>query len=228
MTFSAPPPPSSPCSALEGLMDAYLDGLSLTEAEQHQLEAHRSTCAACDTYLCQMDAVLGALTDLPPVTTPPDLTERILQRVQEQPAALKRRSAWVPLGVAAVVAAIVVAIPLWGTWEWEFQNGAGTGTLASSASSERIPVESTQSISPKSTKTPDAQEPPTRVTPQAAPPSKPPSRKIIAEEVEAESVASSDLLIAFLPLEEEGSMSDEALLVFEPYDADPMSSLVGF
>jgi hypothetical protein len=208
---------------MEGLIDASLDGLPLAEAEQQKLEAHRSACVACDTYLRQMHAVLDALTDLPPVTTPPDLTERIMQRVQEQPATLKRRS-WVPLGVAAAVAAILIAAPLWGTWERSFQTGGGT--LASSSPSEREPVQATPST--KSTKTPGAQEPPARVTPQASPPSKPPSRKVIAEEIEAESGASSDLLIAFLPLEEEGPMSDEALLVFEPYDADPMSSLVGF
>lgn len=106
------------------LISAALDG-ALSPAQQEKLEAHLASCPECKALHEELAAVHAALSDLPPVEVPADLTDRIMAAVAAEqvlpfaPPEKKKPSLhwqrW--LASAAVLAVVVMGAWSWKPWE---------------------------------------------------------------------------------------------------------------
>ena len=63
----------------------YFDN-ALSEAERREIEDHLELCLPCRQALAELEQVVGAIRDIPPVEPPPWLTTRIMARVREEAA----------------------------------------------------------------------------------------------------------------------------------------------
>ncbi|MHC4598529.1 MAG: anti-sigma factor family protein [Planctomycetota bacterium] len=105
------------CKALEEQLSEYMDG-RLSEGERREIAAHLDACPDCREALEQLQKVVDLVGELPYVTAPEGLHEKILRQNlkvvpgEDKPFALPPRySRWLPLmrGVAAAAVLMLFA-----------------------------------------------------------------------------------------------------------------------
>lgn len=106
------------CDEYVALISAAIDG-ALSPAEQKKLAEHLASCPECQALYEELTALHTALSGLPPVEVPADLTERILAAVAaEQILPQEKKKSPIPwqrwLASAAVLAVVVA-----GAWSWK-------------------------------------------------------------------------------------------------------------
>lgn len=145
------------CDEYSELISASLDG-ALSPAEAEKLNAHLALCPECKALYEELTALRAALSDLPPVEVPSDLTERIMAAVAAEQvlpfAPAKKKKA--PIHWQRWLAsAAVLAVVLMGTWGWKpWEN-----TMTKDAKPESAAPAAQQSVAAdSSTALPEASE----------------------------------------------------------------------
>jgi hypothetical protein len=102
------------CKAIQEQLSEYMDG-RLSEGERREIAAHLDACPACREALEQLQKVVDLVGELPYVTAPEGLHEKILRQNlkvvpgEEKPFALPPRySRWLPLMRGMAAAAVLV------------------------------------------------------------------------------------------------------------------------
>jgi hypothetical protein len=98
-------------------LDAYVERM-LPAAERRAVEAHVTTCPACQSRLAAAEQIPAVLYDLPRERPAPELAERINAAIaaRRAPASAK----WIPMLVLAMFAAglgmLALSAPRWSGW----------------------------------------------------------------------------------------------------------------
>ena len=69
------------CRSLRSRLSTYLDG-GLEPAAARATGAHLETCAACRAYLASLQEAMDALAEMPRVSPPESIAERVLERLE--------------------------------------------------------------------------------------------------------------------------------------------------
>ncbi len=107
------------CEEYIDLISTAIDG-ALSPEERDRLNAHLASCPECKALYEEFSALHTALSDLPPVEVPADLSGRILEAVAAEtviPFAPPKKKSSLRRGWLA--SAAVLAIMLLGTWSWK-------------------------------------------------------------------------------------------------------------
>lgn len=145
------------CDEYSELISASLDG-ALSPAEAEKLNAHLALCPECKALYEELTALHAALSDLPPVEVPSDLTERIMAAVagsQVLPFAPAEKKKAPIHWQRWLASAAVLAVVLMGTWSWKpWEN-----TMTKDAKPESAAPAAQQSVAAdSSTALPEASE----------------------------------------------------------------------
>lgn len=132
------------CNEAQTRLDLYVEG-ELSPDERRGVETHLRSCPACRRRLANLEQMVTLLHTLPREEPMPELTARILARLEERPrqraVAVRPALAWaalLSLGVALVVASGPRLAALW-AWAAEMLaslEGALAGTLSLDLTSE--------------------------------------------------------------------------------------------
>jgi predicted anti-sigma-YlaC factor YlaD len=96
------------CSAANKQLQLYIDK-QLTLQQMCQLEAHLTTCCACQKDLLLLEEVASSLRELPPVAEPANLTAQIMQRVAITPQKPRERYSLLRPSLLEVLAVVLLA-----------------------------------------------------------------------------------------------------------------------
>ena len=108
---------SAPCPDKEPMLHALLDG-ELDAANASALEQHLKTCPGCAQRLAALQALHERLAELPPVTAPAALKDRIEAMIGREARKIARPArpglfaGWIAAGAMTLVAASLVVTPL--------------------------------------------------------------------------------------------------------------------
>lgn len=122
------------CDEFVELVSAAVDG-ALSDTERTRLEEHLEQCPQCRALYEDLLSLHAALSDLPPVEVPEDLTDRIMAAVAADnvvplvPPVKKRSNPWQKWLASAAVLAVVIA----GAWELQPWKGVQNATGGASA-----------------------------------------------------------------------------------------------
>lgn len=113
------------CARFDAQLSAWLER-ELGAAEQAWMSQHRQHCAACDTVVRELDAIIADASALPPIAVPRDLWPAIEARLEAPviplpvagaPAVTHGRRRSVPVQWFAVAATVLVAVSSGITWQ---------------------------------------------------------------------------------------------------------------
>jgi anti-sigma factor RsiW len=101
-------------------LDAYVEQ-TLPAAERRTVEAHVTTCPACQAGLASAKQMTALLYDLPREAPAPNLAARInaaiaAQRAQRAPAVTWRMPSLVPAALVLGLVLLVLTVPQWSGW----------------------------------------------------------------------------------------------------------------
>jgi len=110
--FSMPPEPAA-CAVARESLQRRLDREA--HSESAEVLSHRASCAACASWEEAARRLEHGLRQAPPVRVPENLADRILAKMQAEPARRRRRIGFAAAGLAlaASVAIVVFAIAPW-------------------------------------------------------------------------------------------------------------------
>jgi len=118
---------SPECHQTQALIDGCLEGDVLDAQNQGFLQAHLTQCGYCRKYELAMRNLMGSLKDLAELPTPPDLVDKIMNRVAQATSvtgepgkviampARPKANAWLQARTVAPIAAAVMLLLVGGT-----------------------------------------------------------------------------------------------------------------